>query len=150
VKILALDTATKTGWAFWESTEGIIESGVQDFTKRRGESNGLLFLRFRKWLKDLLAFDKVDLVAYERAHFRGAGTELLVGLQTRCQEIAALYEIPAAPVHTGTLKKWATGSGRASKFEMITRASEILGRQPIDDNEADAVLLACMAGEEYA
>jgi len=40
MKILALDTATKTRWAIFDSAAGkIIESGVQDFAKRRGESN---------------------------------------------------------------------------------------------------------------
>ena len=51
MKILAIDAATKTGWCFWHSE--MIESGVQDFTKQRGESNGIMFLRFRKWLNNL-------------------------------------------------------------------------------------------------
>lgn len=147
--ILALDPATKTGWCLWSVDSGhIIESGVQDFTKRRGETNGLLFLRFRKWLSDMMP--DVGLLAYERAHFRGgAATEIGVGLQTRIQEAAAEHGIEAAPVHTGTIKKWATGHGNASKEEMMARAVAYLGREPLDDNEADAVIIAAWAADEY-
>jgi Holliday junction resolvasome RuvABC endonuclease subunit len=153
MKILALDTAIKTGWALFDGKTGkIIESGVQSFAKRRGESNGLVFLRFRRWLSDFASdtglFDG-DLIAYEQAHFRGAGTELLVGLQTRVQEVAAEMGITSAPVHTGTLKKWATGKGNAGKKEMIAAARKVLGREPVDDNEADAVLVAVWANNEY-
>jgi Holliday junction resolvasome RuvABC endonuclease subunit len=147
--ILALDLATVTGWAL-VSDGRVIESGAQDFTKRRGESNGLLFLRARKWLAELAAMQRPGLVAYEAAHFRGgAATEICVGLQTRAQELAAELGVESAPVPTSTLKKWATGSGSADKAAMVIRAAQVLRRQPIDDNEADAVLLGLYAAELY-
>ena len=146
--ILGLDLATLTGWALVRDGR-VIESGVQDFTKRRGESNGLLFLRARAWL---VAFGNPapDLVAYEAAHFRGgAATEICVGLQTRAQEQAAAWGVESAPVATGTLKKWATGSGAAKKPAMMAWAAGKLGRAPIDDNEADALAVALWAAETY-
>jgi len=149
VKILGLDCATKTGWAVADGTGKIIESGVQDFTKRRGESNGILFMRFRKWLLELTTTTAANVIAYERAHFRGgAATELCVGLQTRVQEIAAEKSINVLPIHTAELKKYATGRGNADKSEMMTTAGLILGRDPLDDNEADAVHLAGFAARE--
>lgn len=144
--ILALDLASRTGWALVRDGV-VIESGVQDFTKRRGESNGLLFLRARQWLCSL---PRPDLIAYEQAHFRGgAATEICVGLQTRAQEMAAEHGIESAPVPTGTLKKWAAGSGKADKNMMIAWATEKLGRVPEDDNEADAVAVGLWAAETY-
>lgn len=145
MKILSLDMATKTGYAI--AIDGrIIESGVQDFTKRRGESNGILFMRFRKWLTDLVILTAPDVVAYERAHFRGgAATELCVGLQTRAQEIAAEHQIECLPVHTGELKIFATGKGNAGKPEMVYAAAVVIGHEPADDNEADAIHLARFA-----
>ena len=146
--ILALDLATRTGWAIVRDGR-VVESGVQDFTKRRGESNGLLFLRARKWLSKF-ADHRPDLVAYEAAHFRGgAATEICVGLQTRAQEQAAEWGVESAPVPTGTLKKWATGKGGADKAAMIAWAASKLGRQPEDDNEADAVAVGLWAAETY-
>jgi len=147
--ILALDLATRTGWAIVQDGR-VIESGVQDFTKRRGESNGLLFLRARKWLSDIVLTHVPNLIAYEQAHFRGgAATEICVGLQTRAQEQAAACGIESAPVSSGRLKKWATGSGSAGKPEMIAWAASKLGRQPEDDNEADAVAVGLWAAGEY-
>ena len=146
--ILGLDLATKTGWCFTDSGK-VIASGVQDFSKRRGESNGILFLRFRKWLFTMLDLHAPALIVYERAHFRGAATEILVGLQTHAQAIAAEHGIESTPVHTGEVKKFATGSGRASKEDMIEAARTKLGRPPVDDNEADAVLIALWAEREF-
>jgi Holliday junction resolvasome RuvABC endonuclease subunit len=44
-----------------------------------------------------------------------------------------------------TLKKFATGSGKAGKNGMIAYACNIIGRVSVDDNEADAVAV-CMWG----
>ena len=49
--ILALDLATMTGWA--TLIDGKINSGVQNFSKKRGESNGIMFLRFNAWLREI-------------------------------------------------------------------------------------------------
>lgn len=156
--IIGLDLATRTGWAVVRDGR-VIESGVQDFTKRRGESNGVLFLRARKWLSEFghhacasgeLRRGKPDLVAYEQAHFRGgAATEICVGLQTRAQEIAAEWGVESAPVPTSTLKRWATGAGKAEKSAMIAWAAGKIGRQPVDDNEADAIAVGLWAAEQF-
>jgi len=152
--ILGLDMATKTGWCFVDDRGQVVESGVQDFTKKRGEGNGLLFLRFRKWLNELtrclVRGKKVRLIAYEQAHHRGgAATVLCVGLETRAQEQAAKLGIESAPVMANRLKHFATGKGRARKGEMIEAAARILGRAPVDDNEADAVHVARWAYKEF-
>jgi len=152
MQILAIDASSKTGWCLLDETGKIIESGVQSFEKRRGESNGLVFLRFRNWLGKLIEFRPggAQLLVYERAHMRGgAATELCVGLQTRVQELAAEKMIESLPVPSTTLKKWATGSGHANKVAMILAAKQYLGRNPEDDNEADAVLLARYAYDQY-
>ena len=146
--ILSLDCATKTGWALIKDGR-VFESGVQDFTKRRGDSNGMLFLRFRNWLGAMLDMGP-SLVAYERAHHRGgAATEIAANLTGRVQEECAARQIEYTAVHTASIKLWATGSGRASKEQMMARSVAFLGREPIDDNEADAACLGMMAWEEY-
>lgn len=164
--ILALDCATKTGWCLMGTSAGdkipspaysialkklgVVESGVQDFSKTRGESNGAMFLRFRRWLLMMVTDYPVSLVVYEQAHHRGgASTEIGVNLTGRVQEICSECKIEYTTVHTGTLKKFATGSGTASKDDMIKAAKKLLGREPIDDNEADAVLMAKWASENY-
>lgn len=64
--ILALDCATRTGWCLWDNGK-VFESGVQDFSKKRGKSNGVMFLRFKKWLNGLLLDYKPIVVVYEQA-----------------------------------------------------------------------------------
>lgn len=143
MNILALDLATATGWALAEN--GRIESGVQDFSKKRGETNGILFLRFNRWLDEIATKDgkaRVRVIAYEQAHHRGgAATQIGVGLGTRVDELCAKHGIECLPVHSATLKKHATGSGRADKAAMCAAASRFAGHAIRDDNEADALLL---------
>ena len=147
--ILAIDTGLKTGWCIVRNGR-IYESGVQDFSKRRGESNGAMFLRFRSWLAEILLKEPIGFVAYEQSHHRGgAATEIGVNLTGRIQEACAERGIEYSTVHTATLKKWACGYGKADKGQMMARAVTYLGRNPIDDNEADAVLISAWAWENY-
>ena len=93
------------------------------------------FLRFRTWLTGMLATLSPEVVVYEQAHHRGgAPTELCVGLVTRVQEMAAERGIEYCSVHSGTLKKWATGSGSAGKDAMQAWA---VGRFPTYDPAQD-------------
>ncbi|WP_333664721.1 hypothetical protein [Desulfobacter postgatei] len=148
MNIIALDLATKTGWAVFFDHK--ITSGVQTFDLKRGESPGMRFLRFRAWLKEIdqQSPGKIDLVVYEQAHHRGgAATQLSVGLMTDVLAWAADIGAETMPVHTATLKKYATGSGNAGKDQMIGEAIR-RGYKPIDDNEADACLLLEYALDE--
>lgn len=149
--ILALDLASKTGWAL-RTRSGQIESGVQTFDLKRGESKGMRFLRFRKWLKDIITLGEMGskysasepgLILFEQAHHRGGdATELCVGFVTNVLADAALHEIEHASIHSATLKKFATGKGKASKEEMIAKATEMYPSIKImDDNHADALLM---------
>ena len=141
-KILALDIATKTGWA----TDGL--SGVQTFPLNRGESPGMRLLRFRRWLRETIAMVKPGVIAYEQAHHRGgAATALALHFQGEMLAAAAEFGSETLPVHSATLKKYATGSGRAEKQQMIDEARR-RGFDPKDDNEADACLIWCWAMEQ--
>lgn len=154
MNILALDCATRTGWA--TLIDGHIESGVQDFSKKRGESNGMVFLRFNSWLAGLYEVTSFlnkkrtfDLVVYEQAHHQGgAATEICVGLTTRAQEFATRIGAEYMPVKTTVLKKWATGKGNAGKEEMMRWFTREFGREPVTDDEADAAALLLYAIDE--
>lgn len=197
MRILAIDAGKHCGWATWDGQH--LESGVQTFDLKRGESPGMRFLWFRTWLAIVgrhLGDCKVcagmgilnyaentnqepaahqclacagtgripgqHVIVYEQPHHRGGhATEVLVGMTTRIQEFAAEIGAEHAAVHTGTLKKWATGNGRAGKADMIEAAKRWLWNEsfvphrdlaaylaePMDDNEADALLLLAWARE---
>lgn len=156
MNVLAIDPGSRHGWAL--SLGGRLESGVEDFGLRRGESPGARFLRFRRWLADVSDLARrttgrdLELVVYEMPHHRGGhATEVAHGFSTRLQEhAAATAGCECVAVHSATLKKWATGSGRAGKPEMIAAARQRWDRQPTDDNHADALLLLAWALETYA
>ena len=154
MKILGIDPGLKCGWSIIDAETNLVtDSGVEDFSKKRGESNGLVFLRFRKWLERMVDFagPRLQLIVYEQAHHRGGyATELGVGLMTRIQEVAAVHKIHYASVHTATLKKWATGHGHADKELMMKESVRYLGREPVSDDEADSVLIAFWGMEEYS
>lgn len=142
MNVLALDLGTRTGWALLEHQR--LESGVQVFDVKRGESPGMRFLRFNRWLDE---FPALDVVVYEQTHQRGgAATEVAAGFATRVQEYCARRGIEHAAVHTGTLKKFTTGSGAAKKPAMIAAVSA-RWKAVTDDNEADAVALLFFALE---
>jgi len=138
--ILALDLATKTGWATG-SRPTEITSGVQDFSLQRGDSSGMRYLRFESWLTDVITLVHPEVIIYEQAHQRGgAPTEIAYGFITHTLKICAKYQIEHQALHTGTLKKFWTGKGNAGKSEMIAECRR-RGFSPRDDNEADAIAL---------
>ena len=148
MNILAIDSGTKTGWATW--IHGSYDSGVQDFSLKRGESAGMRFFNFRSWLNRMLNKFKIDIVIYEQPHHRGgAATMVGVGLVTRIQEECDIREIQYTPLHSATLKKFATGEGRASKDLMLLLARKKWGDLVADDNEADALWLMEYARKEF-
>jgi len=137
MKILALDLATKTGWA--HSDGG---SGVQNFAPRRGDSPGMRWVEFQAWLRRLLDACPTDIIAYEQAHHRGgAATHVAHSLIGIVEKVAAEREIELTNRHTATIKKYATGNGRASKGDMMVAARDLYDMEIIDDNHADALLL---------
>lgn len=136
MEILALDLATKTGWAVDPLT-----GGVWDLTPERGSSPGMRFLRLRGLLNGIRIGHPFGLVVYERPHYRGGhATEVLAGLVAVVQEWCAEQGIDHMAVPSGTLKKYATGNGRATKADMVA-AAEARGWRPVDDNHADALWL---------
>lgn len=137
MRVLALDLGTRCGWAQWEASR--LESGVQVFDVKRGESPGMRYRRFNVWLTEMIM--RMDLVSYEQTHHRGgAATEVAAGFATRVQELCAGYGIDHMAIHSATLKKFCTGKGNADKAAML----DAVGRRwkvVTDDNEADAIAL---------
>ena len=148
--ILAIDPGKSTGWA--SCVNGVVESGVVKFTVERGEGRGMLFLKFNSWLHKMLDLIEPQLVVYEMAHMRGgSATEVLVGMTTRIMEQCERHFIEQyTKVHSATLKKFATGSGRASKEEMIAGAVIRFGKPVLGDDEADALWMMEYARTQYS
>ncbi|MFZ5557372.1 MAG: crossover junction endodeoxyribonuclease RuvC [Pseudomonadota bacterium] len=146
--ILALDLGTTSGWALRDRT-GRITSGSQSFKPQRFEGGGMRYLRFGRWISEIqtsvselqfLYFEEVRRhVSTDAAHAYGG---FLATLTAWCEH----HGVPYQGVPVGTIKKHATGSGRAGK-DAVMAAVRRRGHAPADDNEADALALLFWALE---
>ena len=144
--VLALDLGTTTGWALRLNTGGTV-SGVMTFKPSRFEGGGMRYLRFRRWLDEMIdlagglervVFEEVRRhVSTDSSHAYGG---FLATLTARCEQQSIAYQ--GVPV--GTIKRYATGKGNADKAAMIA-AMRARGFAPADDNEADALALLLWA-----
>ena len=101
------------------------------------------FLRFKRWLNELLsASHSINAVYFEEVR-RHAGVDAAHAYGGFMSHLTAWCEhqnIPYQGVPVGTIKKHATGKGNADKDELIA-AARSRGHDPKDDNEADALAL---------
>ncbi|MDE2105016.1 MAG: hypothetical protein KGL39_47700 [Patescibacteria group bacterium] len=143
--ILALDLGTQLGWAI-----GDIEAGTE-VLKRTNQSDGMRYVNFRKWLREMLE-SGVDLVVYEdvKAHKGVTAAHIYGGLQALLMEECEARHIPYSGVGVGAIKKFATGKGNANKDLMIEAAKRKWPDFEGDDNQADARWLHCYAMVEWS
>jgi len=148
MKILALDLATKCGWATWKDKK--IKSGTEDFVNKKFDGAGMRYLKFSRWLTE--NHIDTDMVIYEgvRMHLAGAIDAAhvyggyMAALQTWCEENG----IPYTAEGVSTIKKAWTGKGGANKDAMVHEARE-RGFNPIDDNEADALAILHLGMDKF-
>lgn len=150
--ILALDPATKTGWA-----HSCGASGVWDLTPKKGEPPEARLLKLWRNLLYIREEYGIDLINYEdpRNLRHGNAVRVLGRLMGVIELFCGLKEIPCNGYSPTAIKKWATGKGTASKEDMIEAAKarcsmslslgpdgmKLEAREIIDDNHADALLL---------
>lgn len=159
--ILTFDLGTHCGWCS-VGEDMSISSGTFHFP----EVPHLPGRRFRNFYHSLISYRKglmnsfgsrsilIGKILYEEVMFSDGHNEQ--GEQTgQSQRAAQLYGawrgillmfadthgIPIEGVHNGTIKKFITGFGNASKADVVHMVGA-LGHDPKDDNEADAIALA--------
>lgn len=148
--LAGFDFASFTGWAVWSAPSTI--SGVWKLAPAPGESPGMRYVRLRGYLEQLLrGYPNLKLIAYEEAHHRGkAATQYAHGYIATVQAWCVEHGIEHTSVHSATLKKWATGSGRASKEEMVKAGLERFSLpEDVTDDEVDALWVLDWTRERY-
>jgi Holliday junction resolvasome RuvABC endonuclease subunit len=145
MKILALDLATKTGWAFYDPVLSVTY-GTFDAHSKNDKTAGARFLRFEGFLSQFVRDLKPDEIFFESvARHQGVQAAHMYGaFKAVMYMVAEELSVPCFGVAVGTLKKHATGNGRADKAMMIKACNE-WGYQPEDDNAADALALLRLA-----
>ena len=140
--ILALDLGQRAGWAL-RNHDGAIASGVQEFRPSRFEGGGMIWLRFRAWLREVdETAGGIGVVVFEevRRHLGTAAGHAYGGYLAHLTAWAETNRIPYQGVPVGTIKRHVTGKGNADKAAVIDAVRQ-LGFAPADDNEADALAL---------
>ena len=150
--ILALDLGTTTGWAL-RSANGPVAHGFVSFKSQRFEGGGMRYLRFGRWLTDMLTLiapktgtqanlTGIGAVYFEevRRHLGVDAAHVYGGLLATLTAWCEHHQIPYQGVPVGTIKRHATGKGNAGKADVIA-AMKALGHPVTDDNEADALAL---------
>ena len=154
--ILALDLGTTTGWAL-RSANGPVAHGFVSFKSQRFEGGGMRYLRFGRWLADMLTLNApktgshtnltgIGAVYFEevRRHLGVDAAHVYGGLLATLSAWCEHHRIPYQGVPVGTIKRHATGKGNASKAEVIA-ALQAAGHVVNDDNEADALAVMSWA-----
>ena len=149
-RVLSLDLGTTTGWAI-SGSSGFITSGSVDFRPGRFQGGGMRYLRFRRWLDELLTSSSIKFgeVYFEevRRHLGVDAAHAYGGFMATLTAWCEKNYIPYQGVPVGTIKKFATGKGNAGKQQVIDAMKEC-GHDPKDDNEADALALLHFARNE--
>jgi Holliday junction resolvasome RuvABC endonuclease subunit len=123
------------------------------FKSQRFEGGGMRYLRFGRWLYEMLALSGsesdaptdsavIGAVYFEevRRHLGVDAAHVYGGLLATLTAWCERHQIPYQGVPVGTIKRHATGKGNAGKAEVIA-AMKALGHPVTDDNEADALAL---------
>jgi Holliday junction resolvasome RuvABC endonuclease subunit len=150
MNILALDLGTQTGWALLQATG--ITSGSVSFATNRLAGFGVRFLNFRNWLVEMLGKHRIDMVVFEEVHNHAGvyAAHAYGGFVAILASVCETLRLPYRGFGVKTIKKFITGSGNASKQDVINAVRNkgygpMAEDRPLDDNEADAIALALLA-----
>lgn len=154
MNILALDLGMRCGWAIGSTpAPGDIDHGVMEFRPGRYEGGGMMWLRFKRWLTEMLdEHGPLDCIYFEevRAHKGTAAAHTYGGFLSHLTAFCESRCVPYQGIPVGTIKKNMTGRGNAGKAAMM-ECVRAAGFEPEDDNDADALaLLLCVLEREAA
>lgn len=141
MKIISIDPAEKTGYAYGESMTDY-ECGLWDFKLKRDENFAFKLLRFKEKFSTLCSSYKPDLVTFERVSGINSAaimshSKFVAVIEMYCTE----NSIPFKGYSASEIKKSATGVGNAKKDLMIKTAIRMFKYRGTDDNVADAICL---------
>ncbi len=152
--VLGLDQATVTGFADGQGHHGIFD------LREAGDSMGARLNYFRNTLNNMIQRWLVSKISFEYASYAslsGSVSDLHGALRGIILMVADTHNIPVVWYSPSTIKKYATGSGKAgakgcdrrkaraeSKLRMCQAATKEFGFSVTDDNLADALWIQRM------
>jgi len=145
--ILVIDIGNKLGWAVIRG--GSVFSGSKDFAPREYDHPGRRWQRVANWFVEITSLifklpsdnKRIDELWFESQQgLKGPALNVYFCIKCLIEKFCYQHDIKIDSVHNATIKKHATGSGKADK-DMMKAAARERGYNPTDDNEADALCL---------
>lgn len=136
--VLALDIATHCGYY------SLHDSGTWDFTESMRRNNNKQHKAFRETLVSFIEEHDIKLIVAEDVNCGRSSKEFrssvkLAEFRGILLEVCDTLNLPEPVfVNPSTVKKWATGDGKADKYKMMRFCKLRWHTDPVDDNEADA------------
>ena len=141
MRVMGVDTSTKTGYVVLDDKGDVAVSGVLHYKPTENR-----FSRFSCYTKDIAALADVhgvDLVIIEGYSFAGKFNNALQYELGACIRMRLYTDgVPFIEVPPTSLKKFVTGKGNVKKDLMLLNVYKRWGYDTEDDNEADAYGLA--------
>ena len=135
MRIIAFDLGRNFAWA--GNVGGLSFYHVELHGGSRAHRLGFLI----NYLSKVLSWKGYDVAVYETPFARGRdATRSLWGIAGIIEACATNAGLPVVDVAVPTIKKFATGHGKASKDQMI-KAAQRMGYKGSNEHEADAVCL---------
>lgn len=134
-QVLGLDIATHTGYY------SVRESGTWNFTESKRRNGNKMHGAFRVMLLAFIRRYGIRRIVAEDVNVNRHFYDMrrLAELRGILLEVCDEMDLPEPEfVNPATLKKFATGDGRADKAAMIRACREKYRYEPVDDNAADA------------
>ena len=147
-QILALDPATKCGWAHSSGA-----SGTWDLSVRRDESDGMRLIRLQCKLGEIHKSAGIDLLVFEAARNMKFGNAIRVAgeIQGAIKLWCENHDVPYRAYSATEIKKFATGKGSADKGKMLAAAHQKWPLMSfVDDNHVDALWVLEFAKHEFS
>lgn len=150
-KIIALDLATKCGYAVLEDA-ALLDSGRWSLAPRKGHPRGERWAAFEGELTDLVRLHQPSIVAYERVrHHVGVGAAHVYGgflasmerLEVHWGQLGIMPNI--MPLEISTWRKASIGRGDACKQEVVRWVKRTFKHTPKTEDEAEAIAIAVAA-----
>ncbi len=140
---MALDPATACGFAVgYRNADGGFQgmSGEWDLRRNKHDAWAMTPIKLKQKLTEIHKVLPFEHLGYEaaRRHLGTDAAHLAGAFYAAIQEWCLENNVPFEGIPVGSLKKFWTGKGNASKDEMIAAAQK-RGFNPATDNEADAL-----------
>lgn len=154
MKIMALDLAALSGWAWSQPSPSTVRSGAVRLARVPvGDEMGGVFCKLHDWLDEHKAVLGIDCLAVEAAITPRAGGKtvsnqhtqmMLIGLVNHAESWAFRNKVPFYTISVTTARAYVLNDGFAGKPGAMRWCHE-MGYDVRDDNEADALVLLAYA-----